>query len=153
MTLSSGSNTVLNWLSDLTSIATFISWAFICVSFLRFKSACDAQGIIRSESKYIYNRFQPFPAYWALFWCIITIFFNGYKVFLKGRWNTSSFIIAYINIPIVGALFLGHYLFTKRPSFKPASKIDMVSNIPGPEIDFDPNPPTTKIGKFLRWLL
>lgn len=126
-TLSEGASTVLNWLSNLTSIAAFIQWATICVAFLRFKSACEAQGIDRSASKYIYNRFQPIPAYWAIFWwyvnlllsrafpplltpvsvrlnSLINIIFNGYAVFIKGMWNTSDFIIAYINLPIGSSL-------------------------------------------------
>lgn len=152
-TLSDGASTVLNWLSNLTSIAAFIGWATICVSFLRFKAACDAQGIDRSASPYIYNRWQPFPAYWAIFWCCINILFNGYAVFIKGMWNTSDFIIAYINLPLVGGLFLGHWLCTGRKRFPRATEIDMYSNVPGPEIDFDPNPPTTKFGKFMSWLL
>lgn len=51
MTLSDGASTALNWLSNLTSIAAFIGWGTICVAFLRFKAACEAQGIDRSASK------------------------------------------------------------------------------------------------------
>ncbi|KAK9452404.1 amino acid permease/ SLC12A domain-containing protein [Limtongia smithiae] len=153
MTLSDGADTVLNWLSNLTSIATFICWGTICVSFLRFKAGSEAHGIDRKASKYFYNPYQPWPAYWAIFWCCIVVFFNGYQVFMKGGWSTSDFFIAYINIPIVLILFLGHWLYTGRPAFPKAGEIDMFSNVPGPEVDVDPNPPTTKMGKFFRWLL
>ncbi|KAK7207416.1 amino acid permease/ SLC12A domain-containing protein [Myxozyma melibiosi] len=152
MTLSDGAQTVLNWLSNLTSIATFICWGTICITFLRYKAGCEAHGIDRKTS-FFYNKWQPWPAYWAIFWCIINVLFNGYQVFIHGMWSTSDFIIAYINIPIVAALFLGHWLWTGRKKFPKGSEIDMYSNIPGPEIDFDPNPPTTKIAKFFRWLL
>ncbi|KAK9475049.1 amino acid permease/ SLC12A domain-containing protein [Dipodascopsis tothii] len=153
MQLSSGAQTALNWLSNLTSISTFILWGTICWSFLRFKAACEAQGIKRADTKFLYCRWQPLPAYWAIFWCIIVIIFNGYQVFIHGGWNTSDFIIAYINIPIVIVLFLGHWLWTGRPGFYKGYEVDLHSNIPGPEIDVDPAPPTTKIGKFFHWLL
>lgn len=53
MALSDGASTVLNWLTNLTSIATFMAWAVICTSFLRWKSAMDAQGYDRSASKFL----------------------------------------------------------------------------------------------------
>jgi amino acid transporter len=152
MSLSEGASTVLGWLSNLTSIAAFICWGTICTAFLRFKAGCEAQGIDRSASKFLYNKFQPYPAYWALFWCAIVVVFNGYPVFLSGGWNTSDFIISYINIPIWFCLFLPHYFYHGRQPFKKAHEIDMFSNVPGPEIDFDPNPPTTRLGRFGRWL-
>jgi yeast amino acid transporter len=53
MALSEGASTVLNWLSNLTSIATFMTWAVICTAFLRWKSAMEAQGYDRSASKFL----------------------------------------------------------------------------------------------------
>ncbi|KAK9315151.1 amino acid permease/ SLC12A domain-containing protein [Lipomyces starkeyi] len=153
MSLSSGAQTVLNWLSNLTSIATFICWGTICVTFIRFKAGCESHGISRKDSKYFYNRFQPFPAYWAIFWCFVVVLFNGYQVFIKGMWDISDFFIAYINIPIVFILFVGHWMFSGRKPFPKGSELDMYSNIPGPEVDVDLHPPTTKFGKFFRWLL
>lgn len=152
MTLSDGAQTVLNWLSNLTSIATFICWGTICATFLRYKAGCEAQGLDRKNS-YFYNKWQPWPAYWAIFWCTINVLFNGYQVFIHGMWSTSDFIIAYINIPIVALLFFGHWVVSGRKRFPKGHEIDMFSNVPGAEIDFDPNPPKTKIRKFFRWLL
>jgi amino acid transporter len=77
---------------------------------------------------------------------------SGYQVFLAGQWSSSDFVIAYINIPIVVALFLGHWIATGRKPFLPASELDLVSNIPGPEIDIDVEPATTKWGKFVQCL-
>lgn len=33
---------------------------------------------------------------------------NGFKVFLDGQWDTSSFLTSYIGIPIFLALYFGH---------------------------------------------
>ena len=71
-----------------------------------------------------------------------------------GRLTAASIACTrYITLPIVAILGLGHWLITGRPGWKSAAEIDLVSNVPGPEIDFDPSPPTTKAGKFMRWLL
>ncbi|KAK9461438.1 amino acid permease/ SLC12A domain-containing protein [Lipomyces oligophaga] len=152
MCLSDGAQTVLNWLSNLTSIATFICWGTICFAFLRFKAGCEAHDIDRKKA-FFYNRFQPFPAYWAIFWCFLIVLFNGYAVFIRGSWNTSDFFIAYINIPIVLLLFLGHYLWTGRKGFWKARDMDMYSNIPGPEIDIQPAPAKTKLGRIAQAIL
>nr|XP_031857407.1 glyceraldehyde-3-phosphate dehydrogenase, type I [Kwoniella shandongensis]KAA5524479.1 glyceraldehyde-3-phosphate dehydrogenase, type I [Kwoniella shandongensis] len=153
MSLSSGGNTVLNWLTNLTSIAAFFAWGGICIAFLRWKAAMEAQGRDRSASQYLYLKWQPFYAYWAIAWCVIIVIFNGFYVFIKGQWDVSNFIISYLNIPIFFGLFLGHWLFTGRKPFPKAHEIDLVSNIPGPEVDVDHNPPTTAMGRFWNWLL
>ncbi|KAK8864114.1 hypothetical protein IAR55_001360 [Kwoniella newhampshirensis] len=153
MTLSKTANTVLNWLTNLTSIAALINWAMICLAFIRWKAAMDAQGRDRSATKYIYLKWQPWVAYYGLIWCCVITLFNGFYVFIKGNWDVSDFIISYLNLPIFGGLFLGHWLYTGRKGFFKAKEIDLVSNIPGPEVDFDPDPPTTALGRFWNWLL
>lgn len=66
MAISDGASTVLNWLSNLVSIATFICWLCICVTFLRWKKAMEVQGFDRSATKFLYIKVQPWPAYWAI---------------------------------------------------------------------------------------
>lgn len=76
MAISDGASTVLNWLSNLVSIATFICWGCICISFLRWKKAMEVQGFDRSATKFLYIKWQPWPAYWAMAWCAIVIIFK-----------------------------------------------------------------------------
>ncbi|WVR09688.1 hypothetical protein IAU60_006763 [Kwoniella sp. DSM 27419] len=150
MSLQEEANTVLNWLTYLTGVASFITWGLICLAFLRWKSAMAVQGRDRSATKYLYIRSQPLPAYWGIFWCLIMIFGNGFYVFMSGQWDVSNFIISY---PLFAALFGIHWFVTGRKRFPRASEIDLVSNVPGPEVDYDPNPPTTRMGRFWNWLL
>ncbi|KAK9453591.1 amino acid permease/ SLC12A domain-containing protein [Dipodascopsis uninucleata] len=150
MSLSDGAQTVLNWLSNLTSIATFICWGTICVAFLRYKAACESQGINRKDPRLFHNFLQPFPAYWAIFWCCVVVLFNGYQVFIHGMWNVSDFLIAYINIPIVAALFIGHWIFTGHKRFPRADEIDMHSNIP-PLTSIDEEKPRSGVRRFIKW--
>nr|GAT55188.1 predicted protein [Mycena chlorophos] len=133
MALSEGASTVLNWLTNLTSILGFINWAIISWTYIRFYHGLKAQGIDRTQFVY-WNRWQPFPAYWALIWSIIIVLFNGWAVFLDGHWNTRDFIIAYINLPIFAVLFIAYKLVRRTRMVRPG-EMDFRSNVPPPDAD------------------
>ncbi|KAJ6562656.1 amino acid permease/ SLC12A domain-containing protein [Mycena capillaripes] len=151
MALSSGASTVLNWLSNLTSILGFCTWAIISLTYIRFYHGMKAQGIDRTAFVY-WNRFQPYPAYWALIWSILIIFFNGWSVFIKGDWDVSDFIIAYINLPIFLVLYVVYKVLRKSSIVKPEN-MDFHSNVPPPEmVDIHEEEPTSIGGKIWAWL-
>ncbi|KAF7325628.1 AA-permease domain-containing protein [Mycena kentingensis (nom. inval.)] len=152
MALSRGASTVLNWLSNLTSILGFITWAIISFTYIRFYHGMKAQGIDRTKFVY-WNRFQPYPAYWSLGWSLLIIFFNGFYVFLAGEWNATDFIVAYINLPIFGLLWLV-YKFVTRSKMVKAGEMDFYSNAPPPEmVDMDEEEEARTIGgKVAAWL-
>ncbi|KAJ7765332.1 amino acid permease/ SLC12A domain-containing protein [Mycena metata] len=151
MALTNGASTVLNWLSNLTSILGFCTWGIISWTYIRFYHGLQAQGIDRTKFVY-WNRFQPYPAYWALAWSIIIIVFNGWSVFIHGHWSVSDFIIAYINLPIFGILYVVYKVVRKSKMVAPED-MDFHSNVPPPEtLDFDEPEPTTFWGKLWAWL-
>lgn len=151
MALSEGASTVLNWFSNLTSILGFCTWGIISLTYIRFYYGLKAQGIDRTKFVY-WNRFQPFPAYWALCWSVVIVIFNGWTVFIKGEWDVSDFIVAYINLPIFLVLY-GAYKILRRSKFVRASKMDFHSNIPPPDsVDLDEVEATTMGGMVLAWL-
>ncbi|WRT66027.1 uncharacterized protein IL334_002978 [Kwoniella shivajii] len=140
MTLSKGASTVLNWLSNLNALIGFITWGTIGVTYLRFKKGLEAQGIDRKTLHY-WNRFQPWPAYWVIFWSALIIVFNGWEVFTKGHWSPSDFVIAYITIPVFSIL-VGGYWLVKRPKHLKVEELDMYSNIPtDEEVSYEEPPP------------
>ncbi|KAJ7719963.1 amino acid permease/ SLC12A domain-containing protein [Mycena metata] len=151
MTLSQGSATALNWLSNLVAILGFCTWGIISLTYIRFYHGLKHQNIDRTQFVY-WNRFQPYPAYWALCWSAIIVLFNGWPVFLTGRWVTSDFIIAYINIPIFMFLY-GTYKIIRKSKTVTVDAMDFYSNVPSPELlDFDGPTPQSLPGKFLAWL-
>lgn len=84
--------------------------------------------------------------------CIIIIIFNGWQVFLKGQWNVSDFITAYINIPIFAGLYAVYKIVTKSKIIGVAD-MDFVSNVPPLEMyDREEPTPTTITGKIWAWL-
>ena len=50
-----------------------------------------AQGFDLTKNAYN-NRFQPYVAYWGIFWTLFFIFVNGYAVFWS--FNASGFLTA-----------------------------------------------------------
>ncbi|KAJ6544421.1 amino acid permease/ SLC12A domain-containing protein [Mycena capillaripes] len=151
MALSSGASTVLNWLSNLVAILGFATWGIISLTYIRFYHGLKHQGIDRSKFVY-WNRWQPYPAYWALFWSVIIILFNGYYVFLKGAWVGTDFVISYINIPFFLVLY-GAYKIIRKTKIVSVEAMDFHSNVPPPEtVDFAEPTPTTIGGKIWHWL-
>ncbi|GFZ49100.1 hypothetical protein JCM24511_06850 [Saitozyma sp. JCM 24511] len=160
MALGAGASTALNWLSNLTSLAGFITWTVISLTYLRFKAGVDSQGIDRRQfhpdpltPRDSYASFwQPFPAYWTIFWCAIVILFNGWEVFTAGSWNASDFVVAYINLPLF-AILAGGYWLVKRPKHLKPSELDFVSNIPSDEeVYYEEPPPKNIFQKIGNWL-
>lgn len=53
----------------MTTTGGLISWAGICVTYLRFRVACDAQKInLVPEAK---SRLQPYLAWYGLIWILV----------------------------------------------------------------------------------
>jgi amino acid transporter len=95
---------------------------------------------------------QPFPAYWTIFWGAIVILFNGWEVFTAGSWNASDFVVAYINLPLF-AILAGGYWLVKRPKHLKPSELDFVSNIPSDEeVSYEEPPPKNIFQKIGNWL-
>ena len=151
LALGSGAATVLNWFSNLTALSGFIVWGTICSTYLRFKKGVKAQGIDRRQFR-LANRFQPWPAYWVIFWAVTIILCNGWQNFTKGNFVATSFVIAYLNLPVFLLLILIHWI-VKRPRWLAPNELDFVSNIPSDEeVSYEEPPPKNWFIRIVRWL-
>lgn len=141
MNVSSGSETVFNWLVNLTTVGGFFTWGSINLTYLFFYKGLKAQGIDRKQRLHYWNPLQPGLAIWGVTWCSIFILINGFEVFWS--FNASGFLTAYINIPI----FFGLYLFwkiTRHTKVWKPEEMDFVTGIPTTEETESPEiPPTT----------
>ncbi|KAJ9113727.1 hypothetical protein QFC20_001752 [Naganishia adeliensis] len=97
-----------DWLYNLSTITGLIAWSVILASYLRFYYGVKRQGLNRKDFPYV-APFQPYLSWYGFFFINCIIFFNGYQVFMRGNWNTTDFIVAYISLPI----FVGFYAFWK----------------------------------------
>jgi yeast amino acid transporter len=76
----------------------------VCIAYIRFHAALEAQGIDRSTMPYR-SPFQPYLAYIAVTFFSIVIFFNGLDS-IAGGFNYQSFLTCYIGVPIFFRLFI-----------------------------------------------
>ena len=97
MSVSVGGTSVFNWFLTLTTITSLFTWSSICISYIMFKKACEAQGVNRNTDLVFKSAFQPYTAYFALFFFTIIIIFNGWEAFTTNddgskNWSVESFV-------------------------------------------------------------
>jgi len=127
MAVSESSSTVFNWFSNMSSVSGMFNWLGICVTSIRFRQGLKAQGI-SPENLPWHSKLMPYAAYWGLAWTSIIILFADWSVFLKGNWNTASFITNYLPIPVFFGLFFGYKLWFKTRLITP-SNMDFVTGV------------------------
>lgn len=125
LNVSSGSSEVFFWISNLSAVSTLIVWASISITYIRFYQALKYHEIPRSSLPFR-SPFQPYLAYFALGFCVIVAFFNGFDCFFPGKFSAKTFVPPYIDIPIFLALFLGYKLWY-RTKFVKLQDVDLWS--------------------------
>jgi len=72
-----------------------------------------AQGFDLTKNAYN-NRFQPYIAYWGIFWTLLFIFINGYAVFW--HFTASGFLTACMYIHLFNdGIYLHGPIFDTYP--------------------------------------
>jgi len=129
LNVGTSSGVVFNWFVNLTNTSGFISWICCCITYLRFRKACIAQNLPASEIPYT-SRLQPWGARIALVFFPFLLLINGFTVFFPENWGASSFLTAYIGIPIFLCIYAGHRLtHMKEPWFKDVMEIDLKTGV------------------------
>ncbi|KAF9788247.1 amino acid transporter [Thelephora terrestris] len=127
MGVSESSSTVFNWFSNMSAVSGMFNWLGICLTGIRFRQGLKAQGI-SLESLPWHSKLTPYAAWWGLTWTVVIIIFADWGVFLKGNWNTASFITNYFPIPFFFIMFFG-YKFWYKTKWIPASEMDFVTGV------------------------
>jgi amino acid transporter len=152
MGIKSGSGQVFGWFANMTAIAGLVTWFGISVTYIRFHKGFKAQGYDRSNLPYA-SALQPFAAWYAAIACFIICFFSGWAVFLKGGWDTATFVTNYLPFILFPILYLGWKFKTRVPYVK-AMDMDFTTGLEEIEADcYDEPPPKNKIEAFWAWLM
>ncbi|KUI72436.1 hypothetical protein VM1G_07615 [Cytospora mali] len=132
-----GPGKVFSYLTSISGSATYIAWAVIGVTHVRFRRAWVAQG----------NRVDdlPYKALWYPYgtWFVIIIntflvFIAGYSVFIGG-FDVVGFVINYIVIAVFVVLFCGWKLI-KRTKMVGLMEMDLTTGrreVPRTVVDSD----------------
>ncbi|KAI1181476.1 AAT family amino acid transporter [Nemania serpens] len=116
---------VFFWFSSLSAVSTLIVWSAVCITYLRFYHGLRHNGISRDSLPYK-APLQPFLAYFALCFCVIVAFFNGFDAFFPGKFSAKTFVPPYVDVPIFLALFLG-YKLVRKTRLVPLAEMDLWS--------------------------
>ncbi|KAI1453765.1 proline-specific permease [Annulohypoxylon moriforme] len=99
---------VFNWFTNISTISGFIAWIVILITYLRFRKAMEHHGMLH-ELPFL-TPLQPGATYAVLFLITLLTLTNGFQVFFPAHWSASSFLAAYITIPVFLVLYVGHKL-------------------------------------------
>lgn len=91
--LSENSAVVLQWFVSLVTASQLINFSVMCYTFIRFKKACEAQGLDRNTLPFK-GFWQPYVAWYGLVCCFVMTFVGGYGVFLPGYWDVPTFLFS-----------------------------------------------------------
>lgn len=129
LNVANNTSAVFNWLINLTNTAGFTSWICCCIIYLRFRKARNEQGLHKSMLPY--NSFtQPWMAYVCMVSFAILLLCNGFYVFFPSQWSVSSFLTAYIGLPIFLVIYFSHriYFYKDRWAHRPGD-VDLQSGL------------------------
>ncbi|KAF7557487.1 hypothetical protein G7046_g6040 [Stylonectria norvegica] len=125
LNVSNSGATVFAWFMNISTISGYIAWIVVMITYLRFRRAMEFNGLL--DTLTYRGGLQPYATYFALFMISLLTLTNGFSLFVKGNWNTSSFIAAYITLPIFLALYLGHKVWFRTPLCIRTSNIDCIT--------------------------
>jgi yeast amino acid transporter len=92
-------------------------------TFLKWKKACEVQGLDRTKLPYTAWG-QPWSSYYALTGTFIMTFVGGYTVFLPGFWDVPTFLFSYTMIGVFPILFFG-WKFLKKTSWHKPHEVNL----------------------------
>ncbi|KAL8898883.1 MAG: hypothetical protein Q9192_001863, partial [Flavoplaca navasiana] len=125
--VSSGTAQVLRWFVSVITASQLINFSVIAFTYMRFKKACEAQGISRDSLPYK-GILQPYLAWYALSGCITMALVNGFSVFIKGNWKLASFFFSYTMVGVFPVLYVG-WKTTKRTSVIKLQDVDLQQDV------------------------
>ncbi|PPJ58222.1 hypothetical protein CBER1_10215 [Cercospora berteroae] len=110
------------WFQNLTTISNMFTWMSVCVAYIRFHGALQAQNVSRDTLPFR-SPFQPYLAYFGLGFFLIVTIFNGFDS-IAGGWDYQGFLTSYIGVPAFVALFVG-WKVLKRTRMWKLDEIDL----------------------------
>ncbi|KAK6514755.1 hypothetical protein TWF506_007121 [Arthrobotrys conoides] len=126
--LSAGTAKVLNWFIGLVTSSQLMNYAVCSFTYIKFHRACIAQGLDRKDKLPFCGMFQPYAAYYSLFFTFIMTFVGGFAVFLPGFWSLPTFFFSY-TMPFMFPVIFLIWKFTKKTTWKRSKDVDLVEGL------------------------
>lgn len=110
MNVSTGAAEAYNYIVNLSGVSTFLVWASINWTHIRFRQAWKAQGHSPEELPF-QALWYPYNAYFGLAASIFLALVQGWSTF--SPFDGGKFVDAYILLPLFGVIYLGYKLAFK----------------------------------------
>lgn len=123
LNVSRGAATVFQWFVNLTTTSGFIAWGVLFLCHIRFRQALIHHNAL--DMLTFRTPLQPYYTWFTLFLMVVLAITNGFQVFFPGEFSVSSFLAAYITIPLFLALYLGHKMWFRTSWMKRLDTIDI----------------------------
>jgi amino acid transporter len=122
-------STVFAWFVNLTNTSGFISWICCCIVYIRFRKATEVQNLPREAIPYR-SGVQPYGAWIAMFAFTFLTLINGFDVFFPEKFNASSFLTAYVGIPLFLVIYFVHRAFHWSDKWAhPSEEVDLQTGV------------------------
>jgi len=116
---------VFTWFSNISTISGFIAWIVVMITYIRFRKALVYNNLLHTLP--FKTPLQPYFVHFILGVIIVLTLTNGFQVFFPSNWSVSSFLAAYITLPIFLVLYIGHKIVYRTPFAIKISNIDVVT--------------------------
>jgi amino acid transporter len=116
---------VFTWFSNISTISGFIAWIVCMITYIRFRKALVYNNLLHTLP--FSTPLQPYFVWFTLVIVSLLTLTNGFQVFFPSEWSVSSFLAAYITLPIFLVLYIGHKIWFKTRFMIPVYEIDVIS--------------------------
>lgn len=117
-----GPGKVFTYLVTISGSATYIAWALIGITHLRFRKGWAVQGHAVEELPYK-ALWYPYGTLFVVFINTFLVFIAGYSVFVDG-FHVVDFVINYVVVAVFVVLFCG-WKILKKTKFVPLADMDL----------------------------
>ncbi|KAJ2895145.1 hypothetical protein MKZ38_006862 [Zalerion maritima] len=98
---------VFNWFLAIIGVAGLICWGCINLCHMRFMSALKAQGMDRKVEMPYLAPFQPYMAWYGLFFIALVTLTQGFTAFTP-EWDVVGFFSSYVSLILFVVLYGVH---------------------------------------------
>lgn len=122
MNVSTNAANIFNWFQSLCSANNLVCWILISANHIHMTRAMRVQGISRDQLPHKF-RFGPQAAWISGISSVVLLLTGGFKNFIHGEFQLSSFFSAYFIIPLTSFLYIFWKIFKKTRYFRPSEVV------------------------------
>ncbi|GAB1316505.1 General amino acid permease [Madurella fahalii] len=123
MNVSTGASQAYSYIVNLSGVSTFIVWAAISFTHIRFRSAWKTQGHLEGELPFV-SLWYPWSAYFGLGANIFLALIQGWSTLAP--FNAGLFVDAYILLPLFAVVYFVYKLIFRTKLWR-SHDIDLQS--------------------------